>query len=262
MALPWRSDSADTRVYGRDWFAARASATRSSAEAIMPYIIETVRPQSIVDVGCGPGSWLAAATERGVARVVGIDGDWVDRDGLEIPIECFVPRDLVHDRISLGERFDLAVSLEVAEHLPAERASTFVHELVTLAPVVLFSAAVPFQGGTGHQNEQWPEYWAQIFAAHDYIGVDCVRPRYWNDERVRYFYAQNAVLYVARTKLNELPGLDEFSGTGESIRPLVHPHLYLNALRRFPRPEDADVQGFGRFLARWGKSLARRGRRA
>jgi SAM-dependent methyltransferase len=261
MALRRGFDSAGVDAYRREWFAARAAATRSSAKAIVPYIVEIVQPRSIVDVGCGPGSWLAVAAEIGVSRVVGIDGDWIDRDQLEISVDCFVPRDLLRDRIRLNETFDLAFSLEVAEHLPIERASAFVHELVTLAPVVLFSAAVPFQGGTAHRNEQWPEYWERLFGEHDYVGVDCVRPRYWNDERVRYFYAQNAVLYVDKGRLKEFPGLGAAVPLGEPVNSLVHPRLYLNALRRFPAPDDVDVRGLGRFLVSLAASWVRRDRR-
>jgi SAM-dependent methyltransferase len=228
----------------------------------VPYIVETLRPQSVVDVGCGPGSWLAVAIENGVPRVVGIDGDWVDREQLEIPLECFIPRDLVRDRIRLDETFDLAISLEVGEHLPTDQASAFVRELVTLAPIVLFSAAVPFQGGTDHRNEQWPVYWERLFEEHDYVGVDCVRPRFWNDERVRYFYAQNTLLYVERARLKQLRKLGGAFDLDEPICSLVHPHLYLNALRRFPAPEDVDIRGLGRFLARWAMSWGHPDRRA
>lgn len=261
MSLRRGSNSASVGVYRREWFAARAPATRSSAEAIVPYIVDVIRPQSVVDVGCGPGTWLAVALETGVPRVLGIDGDWIDTDQLEIPVERFVRRDLVSDRVELDERFDLAVSLEVAEHLPIERASAFVQDLVTLAPVVLFSAAVPCQGGTDHRNEQWPAYWERLFGEHDYIGVDCVRPRYWTDERVRYFYAQNAVLYVDKRRLNEFPGLNGAVGLGEPVRSLVHPRLYLNALRRFPEPEDVGIRGLGRFLASLAVTWVRPDRR-
>src|SRR5690242_18322261 len=135
MALRRGSDSGSVGAYRQEWFATRAAATRSSAEAIVPYIIEIIQPRSVIDVGCGLGSWLAVAVETGVPRVVGVDGDWIDRDQLEIPIDCFVARDLVSDRIQLDERFDLVLSLEVAEHLPIGRAAAFVQELVTLAPV-------------------------------------------------------------------------------------------------------------------------------
>ena len=64
-------------------------------------------------------------------------------------------RDLAQP-LQIDRRFDLALSLEVAEHLPPECGSEFVQTLTDLSSVILFSAAIPFQGGTDHLNEQWP----------------------------------------------------------------------------------------------------------
>ena len=71
--------------------------------------------------------------------------------------------------------------LEVAEHIPPECADIFVESLTWgLAPVIMFSAAVPGQGGTLHLNEQWPAYWASKFAQHGYVLIDCLRPQLWD----------------------------------------------------------------------------------
>lgn len=244
------------RLLGRDvyeptWFSRRQQLARQSAEAILPHVLELVSPASIVDIGCGLGTWLAVAREHGIDRVLGVDGDYVDRQTLEIPRECFVSWDLRRP-LRLGQTFDLALSLEVAEHLPPENARMLVRGLVDLSPVVFFSAAVPFQGGTGHVNEQWPDYWASLFSEHDYVAVDCVRRRFWSDERVRYFYAQNALLYVAGARLADYPELlreAEGDGSGAPL-PLVHPRLYASALKRFPQAQDASFGGFARFLVR------------
>lgn len=171
-----------------------------SAEAIVPAIIDLVQPRSVVDVGCGTGTWLAAFRRHGVADVFGVDGDWVPRDRLEIPREQFASHDLSQP-LDLGRRFDLAVSLEVAEHLPAVSADALVALLTRHAPVVLFSAAIPGQGGTGHVNEQWPGYWLDRFAHRGYLTVDCLRPRFWNDDRVEGCYAQNMRLLVSEGAL-------------------------------------------------------------
>src|SRR5205085_11975533 len=103
----------------------------------------------------------------------------------------------LREPFELPRTFDLAVSLEVAEHLPASSASAFVESLTRLAPAVLFSAAVPHQGGWNHLNEQWPQYWAEIFARHGFFPVDCLRERFWDRPNVRWWYAQNMVLYLA-----------------------------------------------------------------
>jgi SAM-dependent methyltransferase len=247
-------------AYRKEWFTARESAARSSAETILPFVLQVVQPRSVVDVGCGLGSWLAVARDLGTERILGVDGPYVDRTSLQIPRDRFLARDLSAE-FSIDESFDLALCLEVAEHLPSTSASRFVAELVQLAPAVLFSAAVPFQGGTGHQNEQWPAYWARLFRQHGYVALDVVRQRFWSDEGARYFYAQNMVLYVARTQAaccrHRLLDLDT---RDDHLPPsLIHPHLYLNALRRFPAPEDATLANFVRFAARCLASPFRRG---
>ncbi len=151
----------------------------------------------MIDVGCGQGTWLSVFAEYGATDVNGIDGDYVDRDRLEIPADRFHGQDLSRP-LAVERTFDLAVSLEVAEHLPEVACDGFVESLTRLAPVVLFSAAAPYQGGQNHVNEQWPEYWAERFARHGYLPVDCLRRRVWANPDVEWWYAQNALLFVAR----------------------------------------------------------------
>ena len=68
---------------------------------------------------------------------------------------------------------------------------------IDVAPVVLFSAAIPGQGGVGHKNEQWPDYWANRFATHGYSVSGALRWRIWNDDRVENWYRQNLLLAAA-----------------------------------------------------------------
>jgi SAM-dependent methyltransferase len=180
--------------YDPEFFLEFIEGTRRSAELVAPICIELLGPRSVVDVGCGVGTWLAAFREAGVERITGLDGDYVDRDLLEIPTDSFMPVDL-EKRLSHGRRYDLAMCLEVAEHLSPERGPSLVDDLTTLAPAVLFSAAVPFQGGTDHRNERWQDYWAGLFADRGFQACDCIRPRVWDDPRVDPWYAQNALVY-------------------------------------------------------------------
>lgn len=215
-----------TDVYTTDWFRTRARGAEASSRVIVPYVLEWVHPRSVVDVGCGTGSWLATFRELGVERILGVDGDWVPREQLEIPAADFVAADLGAG-IPVQEEFDLALSLEVAEHLPATSAAGFTESLTRLAPVVLFSAAVPGQPGHGHVNAQWPEYWIAQFDRHDYVAVDALRPRIWADESVKYFYRQNALLFVKRDRLADLPELaSEAAESKGPVRAIVHPKLY------------------------------------
>ena len=177
-----------------------------SAERVVPIVTDLLRPGSVVDVGCGTGLWLSVFAQRGVPDVLGIDGDYVDRGRLRIAAERFMPADLSRP-LRLDRRFDLAISLEVAEHLPPERAPGFVADLVALAPAVLFSAAVPNQGGVDHLNERWLPFWAAEFERRGYAPLDVVRPRVWDDPGVDFWYAQNTLLYVDE-ELRASLGLD------------------------------------------------------
>jgi SAM-dependent methyltransferase len=173
----------------RDW----SELSESSARVVLPLVFELARPASVVDVGCLFGAWADECRRLGADDVLGIDGDYVDRAALAIP---FVARDLMRP-LRLERGFDLAICLEVAHYLPEGRAESFVRDLCLLAPMVLFSAAIPFQGGLHHLNEQWPEYWAERFAKHGYAPVDCIRDAVWDDAHVARWYAQNTLLFVA-----------------------------------------------------------------
>ena len=130
--------------------------------------------------------------------------------------------------------FDLAMSLEVAEHLPPKSAEGFIAGLTKLAPVVLFSAAIPFQGGTNHVNEQWPQYWADLFARHGFDAIDCIRSEVWDNEEVEWWYAQNTILYANEAGLKAHPNLRKFnSSIGLSV---VHPRQYLHLAEGLPPP--------------------------
>jgi len=213
--------------YTNDYYDAHRDGARRSAGAVVPLVLGLVPARSVIDLGCGRGTWLAAFRAHGAGEVRGVDGDHVDRDRLEVPSECFQAHDLRRP-FRAGRRFDLAVSLEVAEHLPAEAADDFVGSLTLLAPVVLFSAAAPYQGGEGHVNERWPAYWAEWFAARGYVPVDCLRRRIWDNPDVDWWYAQNAFLYVEHGRLEADAALRrEYEAAGPHDLPLVHPRRYL-----------------------------------
>jgi SAM-dependent methyltransferase len=170
-----------------------------AAQVVVPELMRLFKPDSVLDVGCGIGTWLHVFGQQGVRVVKGIDGDYVDRKllGKYLKVENFVPHDLSKP-FSLGQKFDLVMSLEVAEHLPASAADNFVKNLVDHGDDILFSAALPGQDGQNHLNEQWPDYWAAKFNAHGYRVYDVLRPLFWNDQRVDRWYRQNMLLYSKR----------------------------------------------------------------
>jgi hypothetical protein len=143
---------------------------------------------------------------------------------MAIPENRFTPHDLTRP-ISLDTHFDLAMSVEAAEHLPPECAAGFVESLTNAAPVVLFSASIPHQPGEDHLNCQWPAYWADLFLARDYVVIDSLRYMIWDDARVDWWYRQNIMMYASRDRLNDFPVLAAMYRGNTRPLSLVHPEL-------------------------------------
>lgn len=175
-------------IYDPSFYDTIAPGCRSSAEVLVPLILDRQPAEAVLDVGCGQGWWGAEFARHG-CNVVGIDGGYVhDRQ-----VPTFVEHDLTDRLPDLGS-FDLAVCLEVAEHLPKSRAASFVADLCAAAPVVVFSAAIPRQPGAGHINCQWPSWWADLFATHGMHLDDSLRELVWDDDRIEPWYRQNVLI--------------------------------------------------------------------
>jgi SAM-dependent methyltransferase len=216
--------------YTRQYYEKNWQGSLRSAKEVIPILLELVRPRRVIELGCGVGAWLSVLRSCGIEDVLGVDGDYVDKEQLLIPRERFLPFDL-EKPFRIDEGFDLAISLEVAEHLPRSCAETLVDSLIRLAPVVLFSAAIPFQGGTHHLNEQWPDFWAAIFRRHEFVSIDCIRKRVWQNNRVDWWYAQNTLLYAKADLVGQSAALREaFERSSISQLSLIHPAKYLEAV--------------------------------
>ncbi len=222
-----------TKEYGEDFFDDQAEKSYKAAKQTIPILMDLLNPRSVVDMGCGVGAWLKAFQEAGATRILGVEGDYVKNIKTYVPKEYYKYHNLETEFIS-DERFDLAISLEVGEHLKDSSASVFVNSLCRLADVVLFSAAIIGQEGTMHINEQFPEYWATHFNANGFVPVDYIRPRVWDKSDIEVWYRQNMILYVKETTLNTLPQALQTcqKETHSNYLFRIHPELYLNILKR------------------------------
>lgn len=167
--------------------------TIGGAAAAFSVILGESRPASLLDVGCGTGTWLRAASELGIADLCGIDGIAVPEDQLCVSRELIQLKDLT-EPFFVGRRFDVALCLEVAEHLPESVAPILIASLVSHSDVIVFSAACPGQPGQQHVNCQWPEYWQRLFNDGGFVCDDSVRWKIWDDDRVEPWYRQNLFL--------------------------------------------------------------------
>jgi len=182
---------------------------------MLPYPIN-----SVVDFGCGIGTWLKAFQNCGVNELLGLDGEWCNKELLHkyLDEQNFKTVDL-EKPIHLDKQYDLVVSLEVAEHLQESAADSFVQSLVNAGKIIFFSAAIPYQGGFNHINEQWPLYWANKFRSYGYKTYDIIRRKIWDYKEIEWFYKQNMFITAHNSiQLN----FDE-----SEVMPIVHPDIYV-----------------------------------
>jgi SAM-dependent methyltransferase len=176
---------------------------RRSAHEILSILSQSLSVKRVVDFGCGNGEWLRVWKSLGVPVVLGIDGDFVDRDRLLISPAEFIEHDLKLP-LRLGQKFDLVQSLEVAEHLPDTCAESFIETLVAHGRQILFSAATPGQMGIQHINERPLEYWRKKFCQHGFFPFDWIRPKIRNQRSIAFWYRYNLLLYVHESAIGEL----------------------------------------------------------
>jgi SAM-dependent methyltransferase len=241
--------------YDAGFYERQVDGSARSAAVILPIIHRLLAPASVIDVGCGQGAWLAAAAALGATTLTGVDGPWVDRARLRHPGIRFMPVDIAGGEAIPVERHDLCISVEVAEHLPAQRAPAFVDALCAASDAVLFSAAVPHQGGTDHVNERRASYWAGLFAARGFECLDVVRGEVWDDARVEWWYRQNVLVFARRgsTAHARLAA----GGPGRGPLDLVHPEAFESKMAYLlPRAGEGGATGPGRSRAKVRLALA------
>jgi len=203
--------------YNAQFYSGQADNSYQSAKEVLKVLFDIYRPRSIVDFGCGQGTWLTAAEELGVADLKGYDGDWVDTSKLYSKNINFEPVNL-DQKVEVEKKYDLAISLEVAEHLKEKSAKNFVQSICNASDVILFSPAIKGQGGTNHINEQWQSYWIDLFKNNKYNCFDIIRSQIWDDENVEWWYRQNTFVFV-----NKGVAMDRLEMESASLYDVIHP---------------------------------------
>lgn len=221
--------------YDDSFYSGQIEGSARSAKAYAALLAKVVPLKSVVDVGCGRGAWLRAFREAGAERVVGVDGPWNNQRNMIDGAIQFHMADLNAPIAMLqDERFDLAMTLEVAEHLEERSAETFVESLTRLADVVMFGAAYAGQGGTNHINEQPHTYWATKFIARGFVPYDLFRPHVWGSADIEYWYQQNTFLYVklGTSTHHALAAMGHQPIQNVAFMDCVHPALYETSHRQ------------------------------
>lgn len=219
-------------VYGKDFYDSILLKLFQDEKQIIPYVLEKIRPTSIVDFGCGEGRWLFEAKKNDAnIEVLGLDGPYVSRDRLWISQDEFLGIDL-RNKIELEKKYDLAISTEVAEHIEEEYIDIFLDNLAKASDCILFSASIPGQGGEYHVNEQWQSYWVKKFKDRGYQADFSIRNYFWNNEDINAWRRQNILMF--------------FKNGRETVNPeiidVVHPGIMEHCLNRCQRRIEGIVE--------------------
>ena len=238
-------------IYDEEILRAIGPGSRRSASVVVPIVNTMLNPTSVVDFGCGDGSWLSAWYEAGVRDLVGLDDADIPREQTRVSER--IERVDLRCEVDLRRQFDLAMCLEVGEHLPADAAQSLVSSLARHSDNLLFSAAAPGQGGVGHVNEQPPGYWIELLGNFGFRLCDVLRPLLWDDLRIQVWYRQNMLLFIRGPGV-EFRGLADMKSFGG--RHVVHPEI-LEAYRYPKGVRPSAVQ----LVSAIGRAIGRRKRR-
>jgi len=202
----------------------------------------------VIDIGCGVGVWLKVFKEKyNIKDILGIDGDYVNKNMLQINDKEFVSANL--ERVYVApKKFDLAICMEVGEHLPDDCADNLVKSVTNASDFIMFSAAIPGQEGTYHINTQYPEYWAKKFIDQGYVCIDHIRKQIWNNKEILFWYRQNALLYIKKEVFeNKFKPLlmESWQKTDPEFITRVHPEMMLYYKGKFEQTKN--IIGFLRY---------------
>jgi len=221
-------------TYDRDFYHGQSKGSARAAQLILPYVLQAVgSPRTVLDIGCGVGTWLRVLQDLiPDVKILGVDHPDVPQDLLMISKDEFVGMDL-RKEINLGSRFELVMSLEVAEHIDNKYAGVFINNLTRHSDRILFSAAIPGQRGDDHVNERWPSFWIDLFAQQGFFCNDFIRPEIWDNAKISFWYRQNTMLFTS-ARLTLRGEHRSFGGAN-----LAHPELLARSVRRQDSAKEA-----------------------
>lgn len=223
------------KTYDKTFYANQAAGSSLSASIVVPYILEIIPGlNSVIDFGCGAGTWLREFQLNGIEETLGLDGGDPTSEYLLLDEKNYINVDLSRPYKS-SKKFDLAISLEVAEHLSEEFAEIFIENLTNASDCIVFGAAIPGQGGEDHIHERWPSYWISLFEKKGYVLFDIFRAKFWHDSRVEWWYSQNTFLFVNKSNvmlLKHIYSLNSLNDGRLIIEDCVHPSLFMRYRNR------------------------------
>lgn len=188
--------------YSKEYYEGIRCANQSYYELFAQVLMEEFQPNTLVDCGCGHGGISREFLNHGCKEAFLFDGS---PDAVEIAKSAGMKNVAQLDFISatkIPATGDLAICLEVAEHIPTAHAPNLCRLLSGAATTLAFTAAPPGQGGHLHVNNQPQSYWIDLFAKNGmiYDAQTVARIREKFAGRMLSDYDQNLMVFRKKTE--------------------------------------------------------------
>jgi SAM-dependent methyltransferase len=203
-----------------------------SAKIVTDFLFQLFKPKSVVDIGCGTGLLLKHFRNKG-CEILGYEGKWINTELIEENISNNMVKIIDFENLEKNNivKHDLCLCLEVAEHVSSKQAENFVKFISQHSNLLIFSAAIPNQGGVNHINEQWSDYWDSKFLKLGYVKYDILRPILWSQENITWPHKQNMVVYLHEIE-SDLSRILKLMPSNNLTNP-IHFENYLNKTRKY-----------------------------
>lgn len=191
----------NTSLYDENFYKINAKESYESARLVIDIFKKYYNPHSVIDLGCGVGTWLKAWQENGANEILGVDANQMPENMLYISRKNLHVVDFENSSFNVDKKYDLAQSLECLEHISPQNEDKILSILYKASDLVLFSAAIPMQVGTNHINCHKLQYWVDKFKDKGYKCYDIIRPECIKKNiKIGSWYMQNILVFAKDEK--------------------------------------------------------------
>ncbi len=188
------------KKYNDKYYERHFAQYRKWENKIGEYLYEELKPNSVLDLGCGVGSYLEGFLNAGCKNLLGIELSFSD-------VEKYIVEDIrshiiegdVTTSLNLNRKFDCVISFEVGEHIAPYGTEKFIDNLILCSDrYIILTAAPPGQRGTGHINLRSKDFWIESIVSKGFLYREDLVEKYrvkWKEFNVEKYILNNLMVF-------------------------------------------------------------------